>query len=126
MVHKPDGELQPAFWGLSYFLILVQRFWHGGYAFQDMNEPSNFLSGSTDGCEENNLEHPPFLPAVHGGILYYHTICMSGRHFVGRHYNVHNLYGITESISTNMWVPWYLIILEKLSCEKNNCKENFL
>lgn len=71
-------------------------------AWIDMNEPSNFLSGSTNGCEENNLEHPPFLPAVHGGILYYHTICMSGRHFVGRHYNVHNLYGITETISTNM------------------------
>lgn len=70
-------------------------------AWIDMNEPSNFWSGSYDGCGDNNLEHPPFLPHVHGGILYYHTICMTARHYFGRHYSIHNLYGFTEAIATN-------------------------
>lgn len=70
-------------------------------AWIDMNEPSNFWSGSHNGCVQNNLEHPPFLPAVHGGSLYYHTLCMSARHHIGLHYNVHNLYGITEAVATN-------------------------
>ncbi|KAG0722981.1 Lysosomal alpha-glucosidase [Chionoecetes opilio] len=70
-------------------------------AWIDMNEPSNFWSGSSKGCVRNNLEHPPFLPAVEGGSLYHHTLCMSARHHVGFHYNVHNLYGLSEAIATN-------------------------
>lgn len=70
-------------------------------AWIDMNEPSNFWSGSSQGCKENNLEHPPFVPGVHGGLLYYHTLCMSTRQYLGPHYNLHNLYGFTETIATN-------------------------
>lgn len=70
-------------------------------AWIDMNEPSNFWSGSVDGCESNNLEHPYFLPAVHGGLLFYHTLCMSSRQHLGLHYNLHNLFGFTETIATN-------------------------
>lgn len=72
-----------------------------------MNEPSNFWSGSHKGCIHNNLEHPPFLPAIEGGSLYYHTLCMSARHHVGLHYNLHNLYGLTEAIATNAWVQYF-------------------
>ncbi|XP_071528131.1 lysosomal alpha-glucosidase-like [Panulirus ornatus] len=71
-------------------------------AWIDMNEPSNFWSGSINGCEKNNLEHPPFLPEVYGGLLYYHTLCMGARQHLGRHYNLHNLYGFTETIATNV------------------------
>lgn len=70
-------------------------------AWIDMNEPSNFLSGSFDGCPNNHLEHPPYLPAIDGGMLFYKTICMSANHTIGLHYDVHNLYGFSEAIITN-------------------------
>ncbi|KAK9880765.1 hypothetical protein WA026_013086 [Henosepilachna vigintioctopunctata] len=70
-------------------------------AWIDMNEPSNFYSGSITGCPKNNLENPPYIPNVDGGFLNYKTMCMSCKHYVGLHYDVHNLYGFTEAIVTN-------------------------
>ncbi|MCL4124434.1 UNVERIFIED_CONTAM: hypothetical protein GTU68_019351, partial [Idotea baltica] len=68
----------------------------------DMNEPSNFWDGQKHGCPKNSsLEHPPFLPHVNGRLLSHKTLCMTARHYIGPHYDVHNLYGISEAIATN-------------------------
>ncbi|XP_036919840.1 lysosomal alpha-glucosidase [Sturnira hondurensis] len=63
----------------------------------DMNEPSNFVKGSVDGCPDNDLENPPYVPGVVGGTLRAATICASGRQSLSTHYNLHNLYGLMEA-----------------------------
>lgn len=71
-------------------------------AWIDMNDPSNFLSGSFSGCPNLPLEKPQYIPAVDGGQLNYKTLCMTAEHFAGLHYDTHNLYGIAEAIVTNL------------------------
>lgn len=62
-----------------------------------MNEPSNFVDGFADGCPDDELENPPFVPNVNGGKLQAKTLCMTAKQYAGDHYNVHNLYGISEA-----------------------------
>ncbi|XP_040043282.2 lysosomal alpha-glucosidase [Gasterosteus aculeatus] len=63
----------------------------------DMNEPSNFLDGSTDGCPSNSLENPPYTPGVLGGLLRAKTVCASAQQNLSVHYNLHSLYGLMEA-----------------------------
>lgn len=71
-------------------------------AWIDMNEPSNFLSGTIDAeCPGTKLDKPPYLPPVDGGKLYYKTLCMTAKLFAGMHYDVHNIYGLAEAIVTS-------------------------
>ncbi|NXG52181.1 LYAG glucosidase, partial [Psilopogon haemacephalus] len=94
----------------------------------DMNEPSNFVDGSQDGCPNNNLEQPLYVPGmgsprrspghapvptkralshhlspagVFGGRLQAGTICASSQQYLSSHYNLHSLYGLTEAIATH-------------------------
>ncbi|XP_032472675.1 lysosomal alpha-glucosidase isoform X1 [Phocoena sinus] len=72
----------------------------------DMNEPSNFVRGSVDGCPNSNLENPPYVPApsppgVVGGTLRAATICASSHQFLSTHYDLHNLYGLTEAFASH-------------------------
>ncbi|RXN19989.1 lysosomal alpha-glucosidase [Labeo rohita] len=67
----------------------------------DMNEPSNFVQGSVDGCPESDLEKPPYTPVVIGSQLNSATLCMSAQQYLSNHYNLHNLYGLTEAIATH-------------------------
>uniref|UniRef100_A0A672MPF5 Lysosomal alpha-glucosidase n=1 Tax=Sinocyclocheilus grahami TaxID=75366 RepID=A0A672MPF5_SINGR len=67
----------------------------------DMNEPSNFVQGSVDGCPDSDLEKPPYTPGVIGGQLNSGTLCVSAQQYLSNHYNLHNLYGLTEAIATH-------------------------
>ena len=66
----------------------------------DMNEPSNFVDGSTSGCPQSSYETPPYTPGIMGGHLTSKTICMGAKHANGIHYNLHSLYGLSELIAT--------------------------
>ncbi|CAI6349419.1 unnamed protein product [Macrosiphum euphorbiae] len=69
----------------------------------DMNEPSNFVNGDWEGCKFTNSsswENPQYTPSIAGGKLNYKTICMSANQHAGLHYDLHNLYGFSEAITT--------------------------
>ncbi|XP_062388120.1 lysosomal alpha-glucosidase [Sardina pilchardus] len=66
----------------------------------DMNEPASFIHGSVDGCPDTDLEKPPYIPNMIGGQLNFGTLCMSGQQNLSTHYNLHNLYGLTEAMAT--------------------------
>ena len=66
-----------------------------------MNDPSNFYDGEVNGCPaDSKLDNPPYVPHVDGGKLYYHTLCMSAQQYLGKHYDLHNLYSFYEAIAT--------------------------
>uniref|UniRef100_A0A8C3J0N4 Maltase-glucoamylase n=1 Tax=Calidris pygmaea TaxID=425635 RepID=A0A8C3J0N4_9CHAR len=66
----------------------------------DMNEVSSFVPGSIDGCEQNDLNYPPFTPHVVDRLLFSKTVCMDAVQAWGRQYDVHNLYGYSMTLST--------------------------
>lgn len=68
---------------------------------KDMNEPSNFYNGHKDGCVQNNLNYPEYLPNVVGNQLATKTLCMNAKHYLSSHYNLHNTYGTSQAIATN-------------------------
>lgn len=75
------------------------------FVLKDMNEISNFIDGSLEGCgdpKNNTLDDPPYVPHVNGGHLNFETLCMNGKQYASSHYDVHNIYGLSESMTTNL------------------------
>ncbi|CAF0818858.1 unnamed protein product [Brachionus calyciflorus] len=66
----------------------------------DMNEPSNFVDGSINGCLGDRYDEPPYVPRVLGGALNSRTVCASSQQYLSSHYNLHNMYGHFEAIAT--------------------------
>ncbi|XP_075013544.1 sucrase-isomaltase, intestinal isoform X1 [Calonectris borealis] len=66
----------------------------------DMNEVSNFIKGSKNGCAQNDLNYPPFTPSILDKLMFSKTICMDAVQKWGKHYDVHSLYGYSMAIST--------------------------
>ncbi|KFR15019.1 Maltase-glucoamylase, intestinal [Opisthocomus hoazin] len=66
----------------------------------DMNEISNFIPGSTNGCAQNDLNYPPFTPSILDKVMFSKTLCMDAVQKWGKHYDVHSLYGYSMAIST--------------------------
>lgn len=89
----------------AYWTNQLQKF-HDTVPFDglwiDMNDPSNFVDGSLDGCPDSPLEHPQFVPHVSGGSLSHKTICMTAKQYASLHYNLHNLYGNQETEASNV------------------------
>ncbi|NXW01415.1 LYAG glucosidase, partial [Fregetta grallaria] len=87
----------------QWWLENLQRF-HAHVPFDglwiDMNEPSNFMDGSEDGCPPGELDSPPYTPAVLGDSLSAKTVCASAKQKTSVHYNLHNLYGLMEAKAT--------------------------
>ncbi|XP_046862383.1 lysosomal alpha-glucosidase-like [Xenia sp. Carnegie-2017] len=103
----PGNTVFPDFFNpdtIGYWQDQLQKF-HRKVSFDglwiDMNEPSNFVDGSTTGCEDSKYESPPYVPGIMGGFLTSKTICMGARHSNGIHYNLHSLYGHSELIATS-------------------------
>ncbi|XP_076367371.1 sucrase-isomaltase, intestinal-like isoform X2 [Tachypleus tridentatus] len=67
----------------------------------DMNEPANFVPGSTQGCEENKWNNPPYKAALLESdtdcSIYCKTLCMDAEQALGRHYDIHSLYGYFQT-----------------------------
>ncbi|KAK3520467.1 hypothetical protein QTP70_024085 [Hemibagrus guttatus] len=80
------------------------RDFHANVSFDglwiDMNEPASFVHGSVLGCPDTDIENPPYTPDVIGGQLNSGTVCMTSQQALSSHYNLHNLYGLTEAIAT--------------------------
>lgn len=105
-VWNDDGTVFPDFTHPN-----ATRYWTEQYAkfhqtvafdgvWNDMNEPSNFVDGSTTGCPNSKYENPQYVPDDRP--LRTNTICMTAKHYVGDiHYNLHNIYGMTEIIASN-------------------------
>ncbi|ELK15857.1 Sucrase-isomaltase, intestinal [Pteropus alecto] len=66
----------------------------------DMNEVSSFVQGSRTGCNDNNLNYPPFTPDIVDKLLYSKTICMDAVQYWGKQYDIHDLYGYSMAIAT--------------------------
>ncbi|EDV25106.1 uncharacterized protein TRIADDRAFT_10696, partial [Trichoplax adhaerens] len=67
----------------------------------DMNEPANFVAGSQTGCPNNKWNYPPYRPkSLSGNFLFTKTLCMDAKQYWSDHYNVHSLYGYSETEPT--------------------------
>lgn len=58
------------------------------------------MDGSVDSCPDSDLEMPPYTPRVVGGQLNSKTLCMTAQQKASTHYNLHNMYGLTEAYAT--------------------------
>ncbi|XP_067936400.1 lysosomal alpha-glucosidase-like [Watersipora subatra] len=108
------GKVWPGYTAFPDFFSNVTQKWWTNLALQyhdtipydglwtDMNEPSSFVPGSTEGCTDSKYDNPPYTPGVVGGSLSDKTICPSARHHNGVHYNLHSLYGYSELRASQM------------------------
>ena len=75
-----------------------------------MNEPSNFVLGSTarKGCPytTSKYDSPPYTPGVVLNSLVANTVCPSAQQYLSSHYNLHNLFGHLEVVATHKYVFW--------------------
>ena len=89
----------------KYWTKQIAKLYNSGVKFDglwiDMNEPSNFVSGTKENsCPIHQYNQPPWQPTIQNGLLRQQTLCPSFEQFESSHYNLHNLYGLHESKAT--------------------------
>ncbi|CBY31035.1 unnamed protein product [Oikopleura dioica] len=89
----------------NYWLEMLSFLYTQGVEFDgiwiDMNEPSNFVAGSSKGCPISSLNSPKFELPVVDKSLFAKTLCPSYNQSGGTHYDLHNLYGLHETKATS-------------------------
>jgi len=92
----------------EWWKLLISEF-HDLIAFDglwiDMNEPANFVAGDlNDGCRDSTTNYPPYIPHIRiddsSNGLADKTICGDAVHAIGLHYDVHNMFGWSQSKPT--------------------------
>ena len=90
----PGGTYFPDFSAsktTEYWSTQIKNLFNFGIEFDgiwiDMNEPSNFVDGSKDGCNENRFNNPPWVPPTIGNYLPSKTLCPSYQQELSLHYN---------------------------------------
>lgn len=73
----------------------------------DMNEPSNFVDGSTYGCENNSINYPDYNPLIYDSDVIEKTICNDAQTSKGSFGHVHSSYGFGESHAGFYAAPRY-------------------
>lgn len=69
----------------------------------DMNSPDAIgIDGSLDGCDWNDKFEKPYFVPVGLEPLSHNTACMNSRHYLGKHYDIHNMYCYFEANATNL------------------------
>lgn len=58
----------------------------------DMNEPASWVDGDVNGCTNNLINRPPYMPAIANNISDL-TICPDHIQNYGKLYDTHSLYG---------------------------------
>ena len=88
-------------WWKQEILEFYEKVEFGGI-WIDMNEPASFVNGNPDGkCPENSLNHPPYLPPLwNPDLIFEKTTCMDVEGVHGKQYDLHNLYGYSETEPT--------------------------
>lgn len=90
---------QAAYWWSNEFKRYHDQLDFDG-AWLDMNEPANFMNGPKEGsCPKNNWEDLQYVPG-NGEPAVRKSICLSNKQFLGRHYDIHNMYGMYEAKAT--------------------------
>lgn len=82
------------------------------------NEPASDADDGRNGCLNDDLNRPPYVPKIKGKTLYSRTVCMDAtqhwKDYPHTHYNLHNLYGHSMALATEYALKSYGHTVRKL------------
>lgn len=88
-----SGSAEARLWHHLVLSLEKWRLYPGSKGLQDV--------GGTSLLGRGSKETAPSSPGVVGGTLRAATICASSHQFLSMHYDLHNLYGLTEALASH-------------------------